>query len=113
LEICASSEKRLSTMLEDLPQTFRTVEIRRPCPDQHKFEVQKRAREYFAGNFDAIEVDGVRVIFDDGWGLLRASNTEPAIVLRCEAETKQRLDSIEQLFQDKVDQIISEISAGE
>ena len=113
LEICASSRRRLSTMLEDLPQTFRSIEIRRPCSDQHKFEVERRAREYFAGSFEAIEVDGVRVIFDDGWGLLRASNTEPVIVLRFEAETKKRLDSIRQLFQDKLDEIISEISAGE
>jgi len=113
LEICALSGTKLSTMRKELPRTFRTPEMRRPCSDQQKFEIERRAKAYFASSFPVIEIDGVRVIFDDGWGLLRASNTEPAVVLRFEADSESRLQEIERLFQEKLDQIMSEISVGD
>ncbi|MFH1985129.1 MAG: phosphomannomutase/phosphoglucomutase [Pseudomonadota bacterium] len=94
LEIMAMSNKPLSRLLEGVPTMFNTPEIRVACPDEKKFEVVCRVTEYFRARFDVIDIDGVRVLFEDGWGLVRASNTQPALVLRFEAMTETRLDEI-------------------
>ena len=72
-----------------------TPEIRVDCPDEVKFEIVDRAVKYFRAIYDVIDVDGVRVLFGDGWGLIRASNTQPVLVTRYEALTKERLDAIQ------------------
>ena len=77
------------------PQTESTPELRVDCPEEKKFEVVRRAQEFFAARYEAVTVDGVRVVFPDGWGLVRASNTQPLLVLRFEAKTRERLDEIE------------------
>jgi len=64
------------------------------CPDESKFALVARASEYFRARHDVIDVDGVRVLFGDGWGLIRASNTQPILVLRFEALTSERLAAI-------------------
>jgi phosphomannomutase/phosphoglucomutase len=91
IEIVSKSGKPLSAQLAGLPKTVTTPEIRVDCPDETKFDVVARVAERFRGSYPVIEVDGVRVLFDHGWGLLRASNTQPVLVMRFEASTAERL----------------------
>ncbi len=106
LELISNNEQNMSQMLADVPKTYSTPEIRVDCSDQHKFEVVRRAREFFEKDYRTVSVDGVRVIFDDGWGLVRASNTQPALVLRFEAESQQRLDEIQALVEGKLEEFM-------
>lgn len=94
LEILTRREGALSTWLADLPETVSTPEIRLPCPDDRKFEVVRRLVESFRGERPVIDVDGARVQFPGGWGLVRASNTQPVLVLRFEARDSETLKSI-------------------
>jgi len=75
----------LSRLLADLPPTVSTPELRVDCPDERKFEVVERASRHFAAKYPVSTLDGIRITFADGWGLVRASNTQPALVLRFEA----------------------------
>ena len=87
-------------MLSDVPKFVSTPEIRVDCPDEIKFDVVARAVAYFKARHDVIDVDGVRVLFGDGWGLIRASNTQPVLVTRYEALTHERLDQIQREMED-------------
>jgi phosphomannomutase/phosphoglucomutase len=93
MEIVAHSGKPLSAQLAGLPKLVSTPEIRIDCPDETKFEVVARVAKFFRGVHPVIEVDGVRVIFEQGWGLLRASNTQPVLVMRFEAASAPLLES--------------------
>ncbi|MCE5245246.1 MAG: phosphomannomutase/phosphoglucomutase [Syntrophobacteraceae bacterium] len=104
LEILADTGKTIPELLEGIPQTVSTPEIRVSCPDEVKFEVVERARRHFIETGqNVIAVDGVRVVFPDGWGLVRASNTQPVLVLRYEADSRERLDSIRKLIEDAIE----------
>jgi len=92
IEIVAQSGQPLSAQLSDLPQTFTTPEIRVDCADVIKFEVVRRVTEHFRRTHSILDVDGARVLFPEGWGLVRASNTQPVLVLRFEASTPELLD---------------------
>ncbi|MFZ5572952.1 MAG: phosphomannomutase/phosphoglucomutase [Thermodesulfobacteriota bacterium] len=105
LEILADTGKPLSALLADLPRTFTTPEIRVECPDHIKFEVIERVTRLFREQFDVIDIDGARVLFPDGWGLVRASNTQPALVLRFEAMTEQRLKEIRTLVENTLKKV--------
>ncbi|MEE8350200.1 MAG: phosphomannomutase/phosphoglucomutase [Acidobacteriota bacterium] len=102
LEHLSKSGRKLSEALLDVPRTYSTPEIRVDCPEAVKFKVVELAQEYFSSHFSAVTVDGVRVIFDDGWGLVRASNTQPVLVLRFEAESQERLEEIRTLMEAKI-----------
>jgi phosphomannomutase/phosphoglucomutase len=91
LEIMADSGKTVSELLEGIPETFNTPEIRVECPDDIKFKVVEDMTDYFRQRNKVIDIDGVRMIFEDGWGLVRASNTQPALVLRFEALSAESL----------------------
>ena len=91
LQILAQSNNKLSEMLADLPKTSYTPEIRVDCPDEKKFEIVEELTEIFRKQFEVIDIDGVRINFDGGWALIRASNTQPVLVLRFEAVSKERL----------------------
>ncbi|MBI1824732.1 MAG: phosphomannomutase/phosphoglucomutase [Nitrospirae bacterium] len=105
LEILITEKKKLSTLLSDLPETFSTPEIRVDCPDATKFEIVKRLREHLSSVHKIIDVDGVRVLFDDGWGLVRASNTQPILVLRFEATTRKRLTEIQHEIESALEDV--------
>ncbi|MBV9398463.1 MAG: phosphomannomutase, partial [Bryobacterales bacterium] len=81
----------LSAQLAGIPKTVATPEIRIDCPDETKFDVVRRVAEAFRSTHKVIEVDGVRVLFSQGWGLLRASNTQPVLVMRFEASSPELL----------------------
>ncbi len=102
LEIVSGEGRGLAQILADLPRSSSTPEIRLDCPDDRKFEVVRRAAEYFRKGHEVIEIDGVRVNFKDGWGLVRASNTQPALVLRFEAGDPARLREIRAMFEEKL-----------
>jgi phosphomannomutase/phosphoglucomutase len=106
LEILSETGMKLSELLADVPRTFTTPEIRVDCPDRIKFRVVDAVREHFQNNHDIIAIDGVRVPFVDGWGLLRASNTQPVLVLRFEAATEERLSVIRKSIEDVLDGIL-------
>jgi phosphomannomutase/phosphoglucomutase len=112
LELLSRTEAPLSALLADVPRTFSTPELRVDCPEEKKFEVVRRAQEFFAARYQAVTVDGVRVVFPDGWGLVRASNTQPLLVLRFEATTEARLQEIERLVRGKVDELMREVGAA-
>jgi phosphomannomutase/phosphoglucomutase len=94
LGILAHSGKTIAELLSDVPRFVSTPELRIDCPDDRKFAVVARAVEYFRSRYEVIDVDGVRMLFGDGWGLIRASNTQPILVLRFEASTSARLAEI-------------------
>src|ERR1700674_2481297 len=91
-EIVSQSGRPLSAQLAGLPKVVSTPEIRVDCPDETKFQVVERIAAHFRRTHNVIEIDGVRVLFDRGWGLVRASNTQPVLVLRFEAEDEGLLE---------------------
>jgi len=112
LEIVADSGRRLSQLLEDVPPTFSTPEIRMDCPEDLKFRIVGLAQSYFSRNYETVDVDGVRIVFPDGWGLVRASNTQPVLVLRFEADSPERLEEIQKLVRGKLKELTSGIHAS-
>ena len=109
LEILSHTGKKVSELLADVPRTFSTPEIRVECPDDKKFDVVKAVTEHFRKLYNIIDIDGVRVLFDDGWGLVRASNTQPVLVLRFEALSEKRLKEIRTLVESALEKIKKEI----
>lgn len=99
LEIVARGREPLSRYIEDMPKTYSTPEIRVQCSEEKKFRLVEMVREELKRNYDIIDVDGVRLVFSDGWGLLRASNTGPILVLRFEARSEVRLQEIRSLLE--------------
>ena len=99
LRIVADSGKTVRDLLADVPRFVSTPEIRLDCPDDKKFGIVQEAQEYFGAKYKVNTVDGARVLFGDGWGLIRASNTQPVLVLRFEARTKEQLEKIQSEMQ--------------
>ena len=102
LEILSHTEKGVKDLLSDIPKMVNTPEIRIDCPDETKFQVVAELVEEFKKDYKVIDVDGARVLFDGGWGLVRASNTQPVLVLRFEASDEKRLKEIRKIFMDKL-----------
>jgi phosphomannomutase/phosphoglucomutase len=103
MEIVALSGRPLSAQLAGLPDTVSTPEIRIDCPDEVKFQVVDRVTRHFRGTHNVIDVDGVRVLFDQGWGLLRASNTQPVLVMRFEAASQALLEGYRREMEQVLD----------
>ncbi|MFN8645925.1 MAG: phosphomannomutase/phosphoglucomutase [Gemmatimonadales bacterium] len=93
LEIVAAGRGGLAPLLAELPVTFATPEIRVDCADEAKFDLVARAARHFAARYPVNTIDGVRMTFPRGWGLVRASNTQPILVLRFEATDQAALDA--------------------
>ncbi len=99
LEVLSRGKKKISEILADVPATFSTPEIRMDCPDRIKFQVINDIKAHFEKLYPIIDVDGVRIPFSDGWGLIRASNTQPVLVLRFEAYSEERLAIIQAMIE--------------
>ncbi len=97
LRMLSESDTNISEMLADVPETFSTPEIRIDCPDEIKFDLVKKISAYFKKKFKTIDIDGVRIIFEGGWGLIRASNTQPVLVLRFESTSEKGLKDIQEI----------------
>jgi phosphomannomutase/phosphoglucomutase len=94
VELLSRGSQTLSEIIDSLPVVHNTPEIRVECPEDVKFEVVRRARAHYEARYPVFAVDGARIDFGDGWGLVRASNTGPLLVLRCEAGNPDRLAEI-------------------
>ncbi|PYT12432.1 MAG: phosphomannomutase [Acidobacteria bacterium] len=105
IEIVSRSGKPLSAQLAGLPKMVSTPEIRVDCPDETKFQVVERVANHFRKTHNVIGIDGVRVLFEHGWGLLRASNTQPVLVLRFEAQNKKLLEN----YQREVETVLEQV----
>jgi phosphomannomutase/phosphoglucomutase len=108
LEILAATGKTIAELLEGVPETVVTPEIRVNCPDEIKFSLVDKVKQHLRQSHQIIDVDGVRVLFDRGWGLVRASNTQPALVLRFEAETEAALNRYRETVEAAVEQLRSQ-----
>jgi phosphomannomutase/phosphoglucomutase len=93
LEVVSKRPFGLATHLADLPKTFATPEIRVDCPEEIKFEIPERAARHFGAKYPVNTIDGVRMTFPKGWGLIRSSNTQPVLVLRFEATDPEARDA--------------------
>jgi len=103
LALVAAGAQPLSHLLSDVPTTHSTPEIRRDCgTEARKFALVKQAEDYFSAHYPCLLIDGVRIDFEDGWGLVRASNTQPILVLRFEAQSAARLSQIRALVEDQL-----------
>lgn len=97
LEILAATGKPVTELLADLPPVASTPEIRWSCPDEIKFKIIDNLQQRLRGRYPFVDIDGLRLQFPKGWGLIRASNTQPALVLRFEAETQAEMERIQEL----------------
>ena len=103
VQLLSRTDKSLSELKVILPKYYSTPEMRMACEsDEEKFRIAKEAEEYFKENYDCSTVDGVRIKFGDGWGLVRSSNTQPVIVCRFEANTQKRMEEIKDLVLSKI-----------
>ncbi len=102
LEILTTENKELEELLAGVPTLVSTPEIRIDCPDDQKFQIVADLASEFKREYQVIDVDGARVVFKGGWGLVRASNTQPVLVLRFEAEDQKTLQEIQKIFMDKL-----------
>jgi phosphomannomutase/phosphoglucomutase len=102
LEILTNENKDLQELLAGVPTPVNTPEIRLECPDDRKFQVVADLASEFKEEYQVIDVDGARVVFNGGWGLIRASNTQPVLVLRFEAADQKTLQEIRKIFMDKL-----------
>jgi phosphomannomutase/phosphoglucomutase len=107
LRYVAAKGQTIEEMLADVPHFYSTPEIRVDCPDDEKFNAVTQVTQYFRQRYEVIDVDGVRVLFGDGWGLVRASNTQPVLVLRFEAKTPERLETIKGEMLNKLAEVSS------
>ena len=114
LEILSHEERPLSELLADVPKTFSSPEIRRDAgTEERKFALVRAATEHFRkAGYQVIDIDGARVVFEDGFGLVRASNTQPILVLRFEAQTAARLQEIEALFEETLQRLEAGLVEG-
>ena len=108
LEILVHQNKKVSALISDFPKYFSTPEIRVDFDDKEKFTVIEKLKKVFSQKYSLISIDGIRIQFGDGWGLVRPSNTQPALVLRFEARTKDRLLEI----QKEVETVLKEVTAS-
>ncbi len=102
VELFSHSDQPIHEMLADVPETFSTPELREPCPDEQKFDVVRTVLEHFRPTHEVIDVDGARINFEHGWGLVRASNTQPVLVLRFEADSPEQL----KLIREEVEAVV-------
>ena len=109
LELLSRSDKRLSQMLSDLPQTFSTPEIRIYASDEVKFKIVEEVKKELSQKYPIIDIDGVRAIYPGGWGLVRASNTQEVLVLRFEGDTEKDLENIETEVKQVIEEVIQRL----
>jgi phosphomannomutase/phosphoglucomutase len=109
IEIVAANQQPLSEHFSGLPKTVVTPEIRFDCPDDLKFAVVERAAEQLRSRYKTVDVDGARVLFPQGWGLVRASNTQPVLVMRFEAASEELLRQYREELESVVAQAMDSV----
>ena len=109
LELLSKSEKKLSKMLSELPRTYHTPEIRVYASEEVKFKIVEEAKKELSQKYPVLDIDGVRAVFPEGWGLVRASNTQEVLVLRFEGNTEEALKAIETEVRQVVENAIKRL----
>lgn len=112
VEIVANEGVPLSEIMASIPSYPSTPELRVECAEEHKFQVVKEITEHFQRSHPVVDVDGARIDFGDGWGLVRASNTTPLLVLRFEADTEERLREIRGIVEAKLQDVMKSVVAA-
>ena len=113
LRFTAASGGTFGALVDSIPRYHATPETRLACPEAMKFQVPEVLKREFAGKYRVIDIDGARVEFGDGWGLVRASNTQPAIVVRFEARTPERLEEIRRMMMEPLQRLgVGEAAVG-
>jgi phosphomannomutase/phosphoglucomutase len=100
LRILSRGDRPLSALSAEIPRYHATPETRVACPDDRKFEVVAALTREFRATYQVIDVDGARVVFPDGWALVRASNTQPVLVIRAEGQTPEALEHAKGVIED-------------
>lgn len=109
LEILSNTDKKLSELYENINKYYSTEELRASVTDENKFEIVDKIKEYCnEKNYKVIDIDGARIEFEDGWALVRASNTGPNLTVRFEATTKNRAEELQKEFQDLIEKLSNE-----
>jgi phosphomannomutase/phosphoglucomutase len=111
LEILSQSKKSLTEIIQDIPRAINTPEIRVDTTEEAKFEIVRQITDYFKKNHHVIEIDGARIKFPHGWALVRASNTQPSLVLRYEADSETHLNEIQEKLQPILKSIKEKVEA--
>ena len=109
VEILSNTDKKISELLAGIPKSYSTPEIRVDCPEEIKFKVSEAAKSLF-NEYETLTIDGVRIKFAHGWGLVRASNTQPALVMRFEATTPELLKEYQQLVERRIEKLKASLS---
>jgi len=94
LELVSRSPAPVSSHFDSLPHLYNTPELKAPCPDDRKFEVVHELVNEFRGRYPTIDIDGARILFPEGWGLVRASNTNPYLTLRFEGRSQAAVEAM-------------------
>jgi phosphomannomutase/phosphoglucomutase len=103
MRILSNTNRTLNELLSDLPKSYASPEIRIPCPEQEKaYYVEKASRELSRIASSIVDIDGIRVCFEDGWGLVRASNTAPELIMRYEGRTMEAYNRIKQVIENSL-----------
>jgi phosphomannomutase/phosphoglucomutase len=102
LQLLSNTDRPLSVLVRSLPFYWSTPEIRAECTEAEKFGIVRDLKEQFGRKYQTVDIDGIRIRFDDGWALIRASNTQPILVLRFEAKTRERMEEIQNLVKEKL-----------
>ena len=109
LEILSNTDKKLSELYENINKYYSTEELRASVTDENKFEIVDKIKEYCnEKNYKVIDIDGARIEFEDGWALVRASNTGPNLTVRFEATTQSRAEELQKEFQDLIEKLSNE-----
>lgn len=109
LEILSNTDKKLSELYDNINKYYSTEELRASVTDENKFEIVEKIKEYCKEkNYKIIDIDGVRVEFEDGWALVRASNTGPNLTVRFEATTMNRAEELQKEFQEMIEKYSNE-----
>ncbi|MEN3045939.1 MAG: phosphomannomutase/phosphoglucomutase [Candidatus Hydrothermales bacterium] len=111
LEVVDTFRKKVSELVDEIPFYYSTPEIRVECPDEHKFKVVEKLKKKFSKKFKILDIDGVRINFPDGFGLVRASNTQPVLVLRFEGKTPEKMEEIKNIILEELSKF-SEVNLG-
>lgn len=109
-ELVSKTEQSVSDLLRDLPESFSTPEIRVDCPEEIKFQIPDLIKEAFS-EYQVDTIDGARIKFENGWGLVRASNTQPVLVMRFEAESLEEMERYKEAVENKLQEIKSKLAA--
>jgi phosphomannomutase/phosphoglucomutase len=113
LRYVAASGKTFEQLVDSIPHYYATPETRLACSEERKFQVPQELRTQFEGKYKVIDIDGIRVEFGDGWGLVRASNTQPVLVVRFEARTPERLAEIQNTMMEALKRLgVGEATVG-